>query len=1618
MVELVVWLLHSYYANLDSAKEMVFTKVHFTLFYTAIFNAIQTTFVAFFSMRVSRHLWIQTETLELNHYVEIREEFQRVKDQLQKLMDLPDHSTKGDVWTTATTANTEQAKRTSTSLMTDPFLPWDRQTIGRTVRQAYCHIRHPHLQRRYNQLLAQVRFHELRVHLLQACRLPMKLKVSDYLIRCELAVLVKLVHISIVAWLLLTGVSNLMYFVMGIVAYEREDAGVIGTSLEYLFFISEGGFVLMALALDAKMNRIFGILMHQPILWNMDQGEEERRQLSVQQMQLFWLGNPKVVIALIQFMQFGYAVALSVVLIFWDLIQSGDIAMRWYVIAIIITYSIFLFIVAKIIPRYTLCTCLGQLIDHRRLHETVSIFRLEEAKRKQLEHIAMMVDISALPAKESKTDNAPEVAKGPLAMKKKPVPSAAFPKDKSTSDLWADLVKLDTSALRSNLPEPEKDALTRRERRRDRRRSTSDGVNVMANAKRIGTISLSDDSNVASDLVQSNPGVADGSSDTRSERRRNRIKSLSDGVAFMASLNSVDGTFDDIRLARSGLAKAYRRGVPPRTSTPVDSALVISDTNSLRTMLPDSERHVLELREARKRCRRVKSSSEGVQKMVALASSMGRSISRASSSRSIAEGSSIPYDTHDLQDSLSPGDTLPENLMARRRSRGTRRKSVSDGVALMASVAEVPREINLKRSGFLKEASAKLPLQQSSSNGESLAFRGMSGKISEGEGADSSPLDEDRTVSESKLNPDFITTLKTGANGLIRDTLPFNGTPAKKDVNDEDTSVNGTVSLGDNSDDGSVPNIDPTYLLQLGLSHEKLTYRVRLKKYYLSKRFVLVSNVFGTMVAFFFIGQRVESFLTTQGLTDTSKFVSFDFPSNVTFWCLFTWFLLFFVTSALIFMTLGRYSALSCDKEKAIFLSAVLDVLLTGFCLAMLCAAEAQRCCHPVQNYETNQTDAASNHSASRYLADTTATDDYDGEYHFEPPPCSCPTFGSRHYGGLGDIEPFTSMIALRILRFWAGRLLLRFFGAETVPNEASNQAEQEHVDPFAVYNDTHHDHHKHMTHEKGTIIELWQTAVEKYPGIVSEYGEFSGELLQAMLGVPRFEHSTIKDVQQIGFSDAKAGSTSTFSSQPLSNRRLSLEKQYSTLTPHAQEVIMAGRLGRAVKSMMDIRISEEDEYSLLGEERFGKLHFEIDLERANSVDEESFFSAPNARLIRSMRRGDRKLLPILNNWSVVDIVMTRFEMVYFDATVADDSGAAQAVDDTREAIVATRGGKGLRLCDVAVGRRVVGHLDFSDIESVVVERDLPHAVASGELDPPFFVSKVEYWQDRDFDDSATPQSRWSNTKQDSLKIQTTSGHTLLIRFYSDLADAEAHADRVDAEDELQGPIFKNNALQWAQTLIRFCGPEQLKQSLPNYGKDSNDELRDFLLVKNPERKGATHRRGASAESVFWHQLPRMLSTANVASSPVPAKETPRPRKPGPLRRASSTFDGTTPQRQKPSLHRASSMSGSYLLSSGGEARRLSNLSRSLSHVSDLGQRTGGLPTEQNGDATTAKRDDMAPSPRSVNGVGAAGPQLVTTGSRLPGLATFHEDEEVASASAMSSMGAPFKLSPQNDSPK
>jgi len=1573
IVEFFLHLLAEYYPDYDKDRKQVFADVHFLLFYTAILNALQTVLTAFATKRRSKRLWVQTEMLELNHYVEIREEFQRVKQELDRLNNrisiistskstretsggttreasgYSESDTTKDVeelavlpsnGVSAPTTDDDKNKRGHgwmRSSNSEGGAEFDRITFGVLWKALMDQIRYPNLRRKYNKLLMQIRFHELRVHFLEAYDLPKKLKISDYLIRSEQALLVKMVNVSTVAWLLLTGAVCFLYYVLGMVFYKFGTEKLVGSALIWIFFCSVASFVLISWLVSNKMNSIFRAIMHKKTLWDVRDAETEAKdRLAAQQLALFWGGEPKYVITALKFMQFGYAVALSTLIIFFEEIKDGNVRMEWYMIMIFCCYALFLQVTSHAIPSFVLCTSLGQLVDERRLREVVALFRLDEAKQKQLELLEIQnyekdvlvqdsLDrmnakptepaVPIVPAANVASTNLPASAEtilpqlaGPDPLRlPQPLPEVAEPivdelryaqpppiptvHEGAQATFESATPPNDMQDPFANLQAP------RLGRRNYRRKVVSDGVSVMASLQEDplaseslvdGTfdhlgIAAQDDSLLSSKpphnlsfLGEQAENKAADLAARRQERRSRRKKSASDGVALMAQLreaetgtefsgNRIEKPFNLQRLAlplkpSSALAKHTREKQKKVDEGDLLAELVKLDTESLRETLKVSDRTQQRQGEEMKttaRSRRRKVVSDGVGAMAAMGSNMSSAAGRvlglqqSPTSQTARDDFDFTWRAPSMEqpqsrEGLEVGVGVDEAATSR-QDRRARRKAVSDSVAAMASLG----------SGRLQDFLGSTEDWQRESATKSSRTLADTGALV-------------RSKSERPSRGVDVPSHDSSVSAVPVDAV--DAVDATKEEAD-DSSIHSASSTVGYSDVDDVPATAPSLSTRHIQDHlPRPSFRLRLRSYFLSSRYIVVSNVFGTIVAFYLVGQRVEGFIHSEAII-SEEFVSLYVPLTSVFWLLTSWFCLFLSGSGLIFYSVGHCHvgiAGRTRKEKEIIVAMGLDVILTTVCLIVLFVAEAERCCHPI-----------SDDPESRVLADETVDKYGEENSSREPPACSCPAFGSRLYGGLGTIEPYTSLVLLRILRHWVARAYVRRtnHGAPGLARSDSSRHDDSmrpivsELDLLESHHGMSHPGHAHSGKDHGTVVaEVWESTIGKYPDLVAQHGEFSGEVLRAMLGV-----ALLKQAQpaENGAPSSALVATDAAPARSLpSSKSFSLNEEYAGLSPAAQEIILAGKLGCSLiksASQKNLQTLEEEPETNHDEEtEHPESHepismvdrnilFEVDTRGQAPNDYFMEFDSPNARLVRSMRRCDRKLLPMLEKWSVVDCVMTRFEMVYFDAVGADECGLCPENEGTRQALVATRGGKGLRLCDVAVGRRIVGRLSFSEVASVHVERIMPSegSMMMGDS-PDVEVEKTEFWQSASHNlrasylgDGLKRGVEWSTIKQDRLRLHTQHGGTLYLRFYADLERGKHHADLLAAEDEVDGVLNKNNAFQWAQTIGRFCGPDQLKQPLSHFGDDSTEELRDYLVVVAGSEEGKTHRRNKSSDLLF-----------------------------------------------------------------------------------------------------------------------------------------------------------------------
>jgi hypothetical protein len=1052
--------------------------------------------------------------------------------------------------------------------------------------------------------------------------------------------------------------------------------------------------------------------------YEMNKMDKEDREDGVRnQLDLFWFREPQFVISIIQFMQFGYALALAIVLMYWT--SFTTLEPYFFLAAVVVCYGIFVYVLSMALPQYTLCTSLGYLVDQKNLRETVAAHRLEEARRFRLQRTPdfNFEDDSVLSFETSDTGSHQMSDSVALEDSGRITPSGLVIDSGRSTDktkILAELVKSDTSSLRHLLPEESRKSLRSRELRRERRRSVSDGVALM---RSLGN------------------AIGDVSGPTLANRNltKNRSQQLS---------RAVD---DSDILKRDRAERAARRKARKKTMSGSD--VIQSWTNMTK-------------------------------------------LDTKNDNNSSALGSG----SHDVPKSRQQQRT--ERIAQRRQNRS---KSKSESAVIHNWHDSTTAAISQTEATSMHEAKplAKINYHESIPVMEETKSSYL-------------PTDKNENLDEAQ-----------SAEKLVDSDF-------HDDVQNDDATVKTDQSVGALSDvdvqqweasDVSQHNKDA------GKSCSFSGMVKYARDYFSGHSYHTVSHVFGSLIAFFLVGHRVEVMLATSGAIDPSE-NTWELPLNTIFWMETVWYAFFIIAGALILLLFLPVQDKSVD-QRVVITSALLDILLSGACLAILFLAEAQRCC--------------------------------DSDELGSDADC-CPFWGSRTYGGLGDIEPFTSLIGLRVFRFVAGRFLVEYFDKQSELGLDVDSMKKDASDEHSHHRSTSEDS---MQTEVGTPLALWERAISKYPDIVEKYGQFSGELFQSMLGlevVDGVSHTKEHSKRLLDkWNEAPSSPAEAKHGNKIGHKQsIKLSgAQYTTLPAEAQSIIIAGKLGKPVKSMTNLlegsinlpALVEETDHDLSESQQPSTIpyatKFEIDDAKLALEEKlQSNFIAPNARLVRSMRRCDRKLLPILTEWGCVDIVITQFEMVYFEALDSKNpSSATHQEQSSLLALQATSGGKGLRLQDVAAGRKIVGHLNLSEITEIHVERSMPlsetaNTKNSSALDEDGVELPVEFWlkSKASCETKLSRQARWTKVKEDRLRLVSLHG-CLVLRFYSDLDDAELQSDTSAKDNEAQGPLRKNIAFQWAQTMTHNLGREKLRQPLPHFGANNSDELRDLLEVTNYHEK-------------------------------------------------------------------------------------------------------------------------------------------------------------------------------------
>lgn len=354
------------------------------------------------------------------------------------------------------------------------------------------------------------------------------------------------------------------------------------------------------------------------------------------------------------------------------------------------------------------------------------------------------------------------------------------------------------------------------------------------------------------------------------------------------------------------------------------------------------------------------------------------------------------------------------------------------------------------------------------------------------------------------------------------------------------------------------------------------------------------------------------------------------------------------------------------------------------------------------------------------------------------------------------------------------------------------------------------------MGKETGTMIELWQMAIGLFPEIVEQYGEFSSEMLQVMLGIPvEAKGSSITELNERSLKsegEPRLPRLPIGTVPPKSGKDAPLTENTSfEVGQHVDEETERKKI-----------VENEHRYNVKCDElpALETSPPDLDLRKnfQHSFDKESVcvLIEPDAPLIQKMRRCERRLLPLLNRWDLVDVALTEYELVYFDATdtttlSSGTSGTNSLLQHNRD-LISTKGGRDMLLREVTLGRRIVGHFDLRRVNFVKVQRRLCHSHPEAVVtvgDNTHLIAH-EYWEQKSngvaseevtVDPSlirAMNKKRWDGVVEDQLHIFTVQC-ILQLRFLCDLQEQEANLT------EMSTYVSQNSeALEWGKVLAEL----------------------------------------------------------------------------------------------------------------------------------------------------------------------------------------------------------------------
>ncbi len=168
-MEAIIFLAHHYYVDFDLQKERVFADIHFTLFFVAIINALISCVIYSISSNVATKRWVRLETLDSNHYIAFRQEFHQIEQHLKKLAN-PKKLKHNSSFYNNNNIQIENQSFSDPSSNSGNFLSFVSSVLKKPAHNlsfGQHGILTGLLEKKHQELLVQLRFHEIRVHFIE-----------------------------------------------------------------------------------------------------------------------------------------------------------------------------------------------------------------------------------------------------------------------------------------------------------------------------------------------------------------------------------------------------------------------------------------------------------------------------------------------------------------------------------------------------------------------------------------------------------------------------------------------------------------------------------------------------------------------------------------------------------------------------------------------------------------------------------------------------------------------------------------------------------------------------------------------------------------------------------------------------------------------------------------------------------------------------------------------------------------------------------------------------------------------------------------------------------------------------------------------------------------------------------------------------------------------------------------------------------------------------------------------------------------------------------------------------------------------------------------------------------